>query len=34
MLEVGLTTENVEPPVIGFLFAFYSINSIFTPSME
>lgn len=33
-LLAELTTENVETPVIGFLFAFYSISSIFTPSME
>lgn len=33
-LEAELTAENAEAPVIGFLFAFYSISSIFTPSME
>ena len=33
-LEVELTAENAEAPVIDFLFAFYSISSIFTPSME
>jgi hypothetical protein len=33
-LKAELTAENAEAPVIGFLFAFYSISSIFTPSME
>ena len=33
-LVVELTAGNAEAPVIGFLFAFYSISSIFTPLME
>ena len=33
-VEGGADRRDAEVPVIGSLFAFYSISSIFTPSME